>query len=197
MALEVISVAVTVEGKRKFGGLLRGHSAHIADIFRGIAFGFPLTRRTGICETRLNIIYLRVKESVAADKPGVEHAERGHCLEALVGLRRLQSITATTADAEDSDSACVHTGILRDDIRRSMNILYSVRRLVGVARFALTGTLIGRVESETDVSCLSQPLAVESGDLLFHTAVRMCDHYGRISFRGVISRRCIDVGGDF
>ena len=70
-------------------------------------------------------------------------------------------------------------------------------RLAGVARFALAGSLIGGVECQADITLFSHALAVKSCYLFFNASVRMRHDEGRITFRRIVARRSIDVGGDF
>ncbi len=182
VALKVIGITFSVEIERQFSRHLRSHTAHIANVFRFSAFSFFLTSRTRIGKTFLNIINLRIEETVAAYQASIEHTERGNSLETLVGLRRSQSVATAAADAQDSDSVCIHTRILRENVCCSANIFNPVCGFVRIARLTITCALICSVVSETDMPCLRKPLTVQSGDLFFHSPIRMRDHNGRISF---------------
>lgn len=122
VCLEVILIAVAVEVKRELLRLLRRDAAHIAHIFRCFAVCLLLTGGTGIGETLLHIIHLRIKETIAPHQSGVEHTERSDRLEAFVRLRGFQRIAATAADAEDADAVGIHSGILRQDVGGTVSV---------------------------------------------------------------------------
>ena len=195
VCLEVILIAVAVEVKRELLRLLRRDAAHIAHIFRCFAVCLLLTGGTGIGETLLHIIHLRIKETIAPHQSGVEHAQCGYRLESFVGLCSLQRIATAATDAKYADALGIHAGILCQDVASTMDVLDAVGRLVHVTRLALASALIGRIESKADVALLRHALAVKSGHLFLATSVGMRHHESGIGFRCVISGRGIDVGG--
>ena len=86
---------------------------------------------------------------------------------------------------------------MQQDVGGTVNVLDAVGGLVRLTRFALAGSLIGGIERQTDVARFGHALTVKSRHLLFHAAVGVRYDEGGITFRRVVTRRRIDIGGDF
>lgn len=182
MALKVVVVTVAIEVERQFCSLFGCHAAHVAYIFRLTAPGFFLTGGTSIGKPFLYIVDLRIKKTIAAHQSCIEHTECSNRLETFVCLRSFQRISATAANAEDSDSPCINSKVLGEDIGSTANVLNAVCRLVRIAGFSLARSLKGCIECKADIPLFGHPLAVKSCNLLFYTSIRVCDDKCRITF---------------
>ena len=179
--LEVILVAIAIKVERQLFGLFRRHTTHIAHIFGRFTVGFLLSSGTGIGKPLLHIVDLRIEETVAAYQSRVEHTQRSHRLEAFVGLCHFQRIASSAADAEDTDTVGIHTGILRQNVGRAADVLHTVGWFVHVARLTLASTLVGGIKGQADVALFRHALAVKSCHLLLAATVGMRYDQGRIA----------------
>ena len=145
---------------------------------------------------RYSRIGIHCTVTVLADDTAVEHTERRDSLDARICLDGLQRIAAASADAQRADAVFIYAGIKGNDIDHAVNIFDAVLWLIGMARIAAAGSLIGRVGSNGDIALFCQQLGVQAGDLFFRPAVRMGNDDGCIRFIGIVVRRRIYVGGN-
>lgn len=89
----------------------------------------------------------------------------------------------------------INAGILRDEVRRTVNIFSAEFRFVGIAGRAVLPP-IGSVHRNRDVAKFGQALRVETRDLLLHAAIGVRDHHGWIFLARIVVRRRVDVGGN-
>lgn len=182
VALQIIVVAVLVEVKGQLGRLFRRYSFHVSHVFRLTAFRFALAGGAGVGKAFLHAVDLRVEKPVAPDQAGVEHAERGDCLETLVRLCGFQGVASSAANAQDAQTGGVHSGILQQDVCGAADVFHAVGGFVRIAGSPSAGPLVGRVKCQADVALFRHALAVKSGHLLLHAAVGMRHDKGGVFF---------------
>ena len=96
MRAPVILVALTIHFERQRGNLLVRHVG-VARIKHLATSGFLGAGGGGLLQSLLDGVQLRIGEAVAAHAAGVEHAQRGHRLEAFVALRSSQGVATAAA----------------------------------------------------------------------------------------------------
>src|SRR6185437_16562358 len=111
----IILVSLPIHLERQGRDLLIRHVG-IAGIENLPASRFLSARGRSLPQALLNRIELRIRKAVAANAPRIEHAERRDRLEALVGLRGRQRVSAAAANAEQAQTRGIDAGILRDEV---------------------------------------------------------------------------------
>ncbi len=99
-----------------------------------------------------------------------------------------------SADAERRHALAVDSRELHDDVGGAEDVLHAVLGPVGAPRLASALALVGRVESERDITVLGQLLGVVARHLVLHAAVGMRHHYCRIAPVRIVASRGVDVG---
>jgi hypothetical protein len=151
--LPVVLVALPVHFKRKGCDLLvrQVGIARIENFSAGQLLG---TCSGNLPQPLLDVALLRIREAVAANPPGIEHAERRNRFEALVGLRRGQRVSASAADTEQTETRDIDARITGDEIRHAVNVLDAICGLVHTARLAAAAALIRGIRGDRDVALL-------------------------------------------
>ncbi|MCY1540587.1 hypothetical protein D9M68_762360 [compost metagenome] len=60
---------------------------------------------------------------------------------------------------------------------------------------ATTCALVGSISHNSDIALPGQTLRIQSRCLFFDTAIGMGYHNCRIFFRGIVTCRCVNIGG--
>ena len=195
VAAPVVLVTLPVHLERQRGNLLVAHVG-VAGVQDGSTGRLLRARSRRPPKALGNRVQLRVFKSVAAHPTGVEHAQRGHRLEALVGLGRVQGVAATAADAQQAQALRIHARVAADEVRRAVDVLGAELRRVGAARLARAAALVGGVHRHGDVAHLGQALGVQPGGLLLDPAIGVGDHDRSVLLVRIVVGRGVDIGRD-
>lgn len=164
MRLPVVhhAFAVEIRGNLADAFVRQGVKIDVARIADFPCGGFPGAGVGSLLQARLDGIKLRVHEAITPHLPGIEHTQRGYCLEPFVGLGGIQCIAATAADTQSADMIGVYAGIGADVVGHAVDVLRAELRLVHIAGSPLTGSLIGSVRRDGDIAFFCQPLGIKS-----------------------------------
>ena len=77
-----------------------------------------------------------------------------------------------------------------------MYVLDTVSRFIYATRHSTAGTLVSRIGGNGDVTLFGKALRIQSGNLLFYAAIRMCHNDSRVFFSGIVVSRGIDIRGN-
>ena len=155
----VIFIALPIHFKGQRGDLRVRHVgiARIENFSTGHFLG---ARGRSLPQTLLNGVQLRIRETVAANPSGVEHAQCRERLKPLVGLCRRQRVATAAADAQQPQTRGIDPWIAGDEVRHAVDVLDAVCRLVHAARLAAAGALAGSICGDRDVALLGQVLGI-------------------------------------
>lgn len=87
--------------------------------------------------------------------------------------------------------------VLADEIGGGADVFDAVLRFVGVARCAAACALVGGVKGDGQIALFGKFLRVQACHLLFHAAVGVRHHDGRVFFVGVKIGGRVHIGGNF
>ena len=145
-----------------------------------------------------DVCRIAVHEAVSSHSAGVEHGERCHCLDPLVGLGCSQCIAAAPADSKRRDPVLVNIGEGCQEVYHAAYIIDPVGRIITLPGFSSALALIRGVCRNRYIAHLRKLLGKQSCHLLFYATVRMRHGYGRILLiaHGIIVCRGINIGSN-
>ena len=130
-----------------------------------------ITGIRSLFETILNGSNLRVLIAVSAHTSGVEKAECGGSLDALVALDGGERIASAASDTERSDAVRIYPFIAGYEIHHSTHVVDTVLWNVKIAGQTSARTLIGSIGSDRDIAEARETLGILTGSLLLDSAV--------------------------